>query len=263
MSKLTPAKAGSPPLLPQAADSENEDIRKQVRLLKLLVFVALIFSALVVALYLLNFGSQRFSVKQEDWGQFGDYVAGLLNPMFSFLAIIGLLTTLGLQQKTIRLQQAQLLEGSKQVKETTNALNLDAYWQIEASLQKDEVIRARRRLHELCEKKDYNGIVLDPRGTIRQHWSLKDETEVEVVCRTFNFVGTLVKSGYFHPDLFLQNWGMTIIRCWERTDGLVTARRESQNEKNLKLWLHYDSLYADACKYWNQPPIRQIERIQP
>ena len=37
------------------------------------------------------------------WGQFGDYVGGVLNPTFSFLALLALLATLGLQIRELRI----------------------------------------------------------------------------------------------------------------------------------------------------------------
>lgn len=51
----------------------------------------------VLYAYFHNF-STVVSVKQDVWGQFGDYVGGLLNPTLSFLAFSGLLLTLRMQR---------------------------------------------------------------------------------------------------------------------------------------------------------------------
>lgn len=59
--------------------------------------LALILVALVVLAYVSQFGMER-STSQDVWGQFGDYFAGLLNPIFSLLAFVALLLSLVLQQ---------------------------------------------------------------------------------------------------------------------------------------------------------------------
>lgn len=51
----------------------------------------------VFGVYLAKF-PLGFSQEQEVWGQFGDYVGGLLNPTLSFCAFVGLLLTLRVQR---------------------------------------------------------------------------------------------------------------------------------------------------------------------
>lgn len=60
--------------------------------------VALLLIAAVVSAYLYQFGVER-STCSADWGQFGDYFAGLLNPIFSLLAFGALMYSLVLQHE--------------------------------------------------------------------------------------------------------------------------------------------------------------------
>lgn len=50
--------------------------------------------------YYLNFGiSGDVSQKTDVWGQFGDYVGGVLNPILSFISIYLLINSLSLQRQ--------------------------------------------------------------------------------------------------------------------------------------------------------------------
>ncbi|WP_367237229.1 hypothetical protein VXM67_17025 [Pseudomonas sp. Rh2] len=64
-------------------------------LIALSVAVVMVFGVLYA--YFHNF-STDVSTKQDVWGQFGDYVGGLLNPTLSFFAFTGLLLTLRMQR---------------------------------------------------------------------------------------------------------------------------------------------------------------------
>jgi hypothetical protein len=64
-------------------------------------FVVLLASGLIAGV-LINYFSNFHSVISTDqavWGQFGDYFGGVLNPLLSFFALLGLLVTLRAQQK--------------------------------------------------------------------------------------------------------------------------------------------------------------------
>ena len=61
------------------------------------IFAGLLILAVALP-YILQFGIQR-SADQALWGQFGDYFAGLLNPLFSLLAFLALMYSLVLQRE--------------------------------------------------------------------------------------------------------------------------------------------------------------------
>lgn len=67
-----------------------------------LTYIGALLAAVSMVLVVFGFYLAKFplgfSQKQEVWGQFGDYVGGLLNPILSFCAFVGLLLTLRAQR---------------------------------------------------------------------------------------------------------------------------------------------------------------------
>jgi hypothetical protein len=62
----------------------------------------------VVIAYFWIFGSNSSTGTQQTWGEFGDFIGGTLNPLFSFLSLIALVLTVVLQGKQLNLAHAQL-----------------------------------------------------------------------------------------------------------------------------------------------------------
>src|SRR5207248_1879515 len=58
---------------------------------------AVIVAALVVGVYAFRFGD-HLSADHERWGQFGEYLGGVLGPLLSFLALLAVVGTLQLQR---------------------------------------------------------------------------------------------------------------------------------------------------------------------
>lgn len=79
-----------------------------------LVSIALTCAAILISLYIWNFFGP-LSNDQGVWGQFGDYVGGILNPLFSITALFALLYTIVLQAKELR-------DSSEQLKKSASAL---------------------------------------------------------------------------------------------------------------------------------------------
>lgn len=80
-----------------------------------LVSIALICSVTLISLYAYKFFGP-LSNDQGVWGQFGDYVGGILNPLFSVTALFALLYTIVLQTKELR-------ESSRQLEKSADALS--------------------------------------------------------------------------------------------------------------------------------------------
>jgi hypothetical protein len=53
------------------------------------------------------------SDSQEQWVQFGDYIGGVLNPFFSFLALIAILYSIVLQNHELKLSRDELERSAK------------------------------------------------------------------------------------------------------------------------------------------------------
>lgn len=75
-----------------------------------LLGIGAIAAGVVYSVYIYNFAPGRWfktSSDPADWGVFGDYVGGMLNPVFSFLAFVGVLITVMLQAKQLKVAREQ------------------------------------------------------------------------------------------------------------------------------------------------------------
>ena len=75
-------------------------------------------------------------------GQLGDYFGGTLNPILSFCGFLVLLVTVVLQRR-------QLEEGTRQLAQSTRAIDLEAFVRVNDLLQSPDGIAARARLQQL------------------------------------------------------------------------------------------------------------------
>jgi len=85
------------------------------KLTLLLLLVAVTVAVLALGVYFLTFGPRTgFHLSKYDtaWANFGNYAAGVLGPLFTFLAFVGVLLTVWLQAKQLDTarQQASLEE---------------------------------------------------------------------------------------------------------------------------------------------------------
>jgi hypothetical protein len=76
-------------------------------------------------LYMAQFGPPTSS--REVAGQFGDYFAGLLNPVLAFLGLIALLYTIHIQLKELRLTRAEMRESAGALKLQVDTMNVQRF----------------------------------------------------------------------------------------------------------------------------------------
>ena len=77
--------------------SENEILDYLLRI-GLVVFVIAI---LIVLVFALNFSKYPISDSVGDWGTFGDYVGGLLNPVVGLATVLLVIISITTQQKEL------------------------------------------------------------------------------------------------------------------------------------------------------------------
>jgi hypothetical protein len=77
--------------------------KKMNRSLRWLLAIGALSAVGVQGMYLYKFGSWPIALSNDPavWGQYGDYIGGLLNPIFSSLAFSGLVVTIVLQARQI------------------------------------------------------------------------------------------------------------------------------------------------------------------
>lgn len=88
----------------------------------LLSLFAVIFGAVVLYVYVEEFGSER-SPSHEVWAQFGDYIGGILGPAFAFLGLIALLITIRIQSKELAISSNELKQSAKALSEQSRSLH--------------------------------------------------------------------------------------------------------------------------------------------
>jgi hypothetical protein len=74
------------------------------------LFILLVFVLGVVGSYLYVFRSNPLSQDPNDWGVFGDYIGGLLNPVVATFALILLWISVGIQRKELKATREALDE---------------------------------------------------------------------------------------------------------------------------------------------------------
>lgn len=87
--------------------SNNRDRYNTVNYLYLLVLLSIILTVVITSLYFIKFHSS-LSSNQSDWGTFGDYIGGTLNPIFGFFSLIALLITIAFQSRELHLSTQEL-----------------------------------------------------------------------------------------------------------------------------------------------------------
>jgi hypothetical protein len=94
--------------------------------LKLLAYIGFICAVIVIGLYFYHFRGS-LSTEADRWGQFGDYVGGILNPAFSFLALIALLATFALQVREFRISAKELKNSADALVKQNDTLRQQAF----------------------------------------------------------------------------------------------------------------------------------------
>ncbi|AGS80577.1 hypothetical protein [Leptospira noguchii] len=185
----------------------------------LIIVLPFLFSVTVLSLYFYHFHSQ-FSYDQSVWGQFGDFVGGVINPFLSFITVIYLIKSYSQQQKEFK---NIILENKKNG--LTKALvtigdELKEFYKKESLVElfrkeKNEVILKSLILNAECEvelsiieSKYENPEKLDPNEVSKEYISVGGETsiidhkeKVKVIKskRLLNIV--FLRMGYKHNDI--------------------------------------------------------------
>jgi len=130
------------------------DIRSAdlTRRLKWLILFAALAASAVVGIYMYSHWGQGMSRGSEIWGQFGDYIGGVLNPVLGFLTFTGLLFTIALQYRELEqarqanLRQAEELDAAR---ETRDAALAAQRAQVQLMVRQNDQITQKQKLDDL------------------------------------------------------------------------------------------------------------------
>jgi hypothetical protein len=106
-----------------ATSTTKEKESERYSLLSYLPWFAGLFAVLLVAMYALAFKSVPWNERPDAWGQFGDYIGGLLNPLVSLFTLMVAVAVWRLQKKELEetrkvlQRQAEHLDQSNQNEE--------------------------------------------------------------------------------------------------------------------------------------------------
>ncbi len=172
-------------------------------------------------------------------GQLGDYFGGTLNPILSFSGFLVLLVTVVLQRR-------QLQEGTRQLAQSTRAIDLEAFVRVNDLLQTADGIAARTRLLERLRHAGVAQPSDEPSESPESPspWSPEDRQAVQTVVRQFELVGLLIEGRLFEPGLFLRSWRHDIILCWQACETAVAEQRTQF--QNPGYGRHFEELHALA-----------------
>lgn len=112
---------------PSSENPEAFHWRKLPLLLRGFVIFALAAAALMLLAYLWQFGSQGVPPKQDTWGQFGDFMGGILNPLIAGAALIALLYGIQLQRAELASTKAELTNSNELMDQQRQLLELQTF----------------------------------------------------------------------------------------------------------------------------------------
>lgn len=92
--------------------------------MKYVPIAGIAFIVVVLAFYIYPRSDYSFSTRPDFWGAFGDYVGGILNPIFGFITLVGLVLTVGLQKQILAVQKQELAETKDELAKSAEALNI-------------------------------------------------------------------------------------------------------------------------------------------
>lgn len=85
------------------------------------VWIALVFAIVVVTVFAMNFSNAAVSKDPGSWGQFGDYVGGLINPFVGLITVYLIFTSITIQRKELKNSLKEL----KQANESSKLLSFE------------------------------------------------------------------------------------------------------------------------------------------
>lgn len=87
--------------------AENTKEEKELNFKPYKIF-AIVMMTIVISAYIFNFNNQSISKDSGDWGTFGDFIGGTLNPTLAFLSFLALLQTIKIQSKELKASREEL-----------------------------------------------------------------------------------------------------------------------------------------------------------
>src|SRR5574338_115442 len=122
-------------------DTQNAtELNRTKKLLIWIYLAGVSFFLLAVLAYIVGFNSQTFVAQADVWGQFGDFIGGVTNPLVGLLGLAGLLWTIYQNQRELMLSRKELRNSSRALQQSNDIATAQAT-QLEIEEEKDDVLR--------------------------------------------------------------------------------------------------------------------------
>lgn len=127
-------------------------------------------AVLVIGAYAFHFWDKAISSDPDKWGPFGDYIGGILNPIFGFCSFSALLVTLHFQARSLK-DSAAALEITQREHEQSQKLAA-----AEARRRDNEILKADlhemiKAVHSEIQERFYRGVDFGPGFTLGYFFS--------------------------------------------------------------------------------------------
>jgi len=103
----------------QAIRAEGEEVKPRIPAESLAVVVIAVLAVVVLGIFFVNFWRLPLAQSVERWGQFGDYMGGVLNPLVALAALL-------LLARSIALQRAEMAEARRVLSDQAQSAKLSA-----------------------------------------------------------------------------------------------------------------------------------------
>ncbi|WP_062270663.1 hypothetical protein [Endozoicomonas arenosclerae] len=110
-----------------------------------------VVAVFVMGLYFYHFAGNGFSGKGENWGTFGDFLGGTLNPVFGFITILLLIETLRQSREALIQNDKALEQGRIALEQNNKALEQNRE---EIKLSREELEKSSEALQDQAKQMD-------------------------------------------------------------------------------------------------------------
>lgn len=111
----------------QDMDNTNGNFPSSKRIWLAIIILAILFAG-TIGIYVWNFGTS-ISTDQSLWGQFGDYLGGVINPAVGFITIILLIITLNTQREELAQQREETRRSADALDAQYKAIQIQSFEQ--------------------------------------------------------------------------------------------------------------------------------------
>lgn len=116
---------------------------RENRVLTVIAILAAMILIVPIVGYVLMYGSSP-AYSHEKWAQFGDFLGGVLNPLYAFLAFLALLYTINIQRTELKQARAEFRRSADAAQQQIDHLKLSA--------KQEDLIRIIRLIdQEICQ----------------------------------------------------------------------------------------------------------------